>query len=187
MGGRGSGGHNSKGRLRDVQCARLDVHEQARGGKLKLGSRGRLFGMVRFEVTGGPDAQQLVLEFPCRSESGERLEPLRQIITCYWRKAHYGGRYPRGAFFHMDVATLELLPNGQRLLRLSHLMPTTLLGFFDDKATYEFEILVAADNARPCRRVLVKFAYDPQNDELQITPLNRSRYPWWSVWRRWTS
>jgi hypothetical protein len=87
----------------------------------------------------------------------------------------------------MDVATLELLPNGQRLLRLSHLMPTTLLGFFDDKATYEFEILVAADNARPCRRVLVKFAYDPQNDELQITPLNRSRYPWWSVWRRWTS
>jgi hypothetical protein len=46
MGGRGSGGHNSKGRLRDVQCARLDVHEQARGGKLKLGSRGRLFGMV---------------------------------------------------------------------------------------------------------------------------------------------
>jgi hypothetical protein len=58
----------------------------------------------------------------------------------------------------MDVATLELLPAGQRKLRLSHFFPTTLIGFFDEKATYEFEILVAADKARPCRRVLVKFA-----------------------------
>jgi hypothetical protein len=57
MGGRGSGGHNSKGKLRDVQCARLDVHELAREGKLKLGSRGWLFGTLWFEVTGGPDAQ----------------------------------------------------------------------------------------------------------------------------------
>jgi hypothetical protein len=42
MGGRGSGGHNSKGKLRDVQCARLDVHELAREGKLKLRSRTNL-------------------------------------------------------------------------------------------------------------------------------------------------
>jgi hypothetical protein len=90
---RGSGGHNSKGKLRDVQCARLDVHELAREGKLKLGSLGLLFGAIRFEVAGGPDAQRLVLGFPCRSASGEPLEPVRQVITCYWRKAHYGGRY----------------------------------------------------------------------------------------------
>ena len=38
MGARGSGGHNSKGKLRDVRCARLDVHELARDGKLKLGT-----------------------------------------------------------------------------------------------------------------------------------------------------
>jgi hypothetical protein len=93
MGGRGSGGHNSKGKLRDVQCARLDVHELARGGKLKLGTQGWLFGTVRFEVAGGPDAQRLVLEFPRRSASGEPLDPLRQIIGCYWRKARFGGRY----------------------------------------------------------------------------------------------
>jgi hypothetical protein len=55
MGGRGSGGHNSKSKLRDVQCARLDVHELARDGKLTLGKRGRLFGTVCYEVTGGPD------------------------------------------------------------------------------------------------------------------------------------
>ena len=33
MGGRGSGGHNAKGKLRDVQCARLDVHELKDGKK----------------------------------------------------------------------------------------------------------------------------------------------------------
>ena len=40
-----------------------------------------------------PDAQRLVLEFPMRSVSGERLDPVRQEICCYWRQAHYGGRY----------------------------------------------------------------------------------------------
>jgi hypothetical protein len=93
MGGRGSGGHNSKGTLRDVQCVRLDVHELARDGKLTLGKRGRLFGTIGFEVVGGPDAQRLVLGFPMRSASGERLDLIRQTICCYWRKAHYGGRY----------------------------------------------------------------------------------------------
>jgi hypothetical protein len=68
MDGYGSGGHNSKGKLRDVQCARLDVHELAREGNLKLGSRGLLFGTIYFEVAGGPDAQRLVLEFPCRGD-----------------------------------------------------------------------------------------------------------------------
>ena len=47
MGGRGSGGHNSKSKLRDVQCARLDVHELARDGKLTLGKCGTLFGTGR--------------------------------------------------------------------------------------------------------------------------------------------
>jgi hypothetical protein len=86
MGGRGSGGRNSKGKLRDVQCARLDVHELARDGKLTLGERGLLFGTIGFEVLGGPDAQRLVLEFPIRSASGERPEPVRQVICCYNRR-----------------------------------------------------------------------------------------------------
>ena len=85
MGGQGSGGHNSKGKRRDVQYARLDVHELAREGRLKLGSRGWLFGTIWFEVTGGPNAQHLVLHFPRRSARGEPLEPARQDIVCYWR------------------------------------------------------------------------------------------------------
>ncbi len=59
MGCRGSGGHNSKGKLRDVQCARLDVHELAREGHLKLGSRGLLFGTIYFEVAGRPHLRLL--------------------------------------------------------------------------------------------------------------------------------
>src|SRR6476661_2577421 len=93
MGGIGSGRRNSKGKLRDVQCARLDVHELAREGKLKLGARGRLFGTIWFEVTGGPDARQLVLALPRKSSSGEPLEPFQQVICCHWRKAHFGGRH----------------------------------------------------------------------------------------------
>src|SRR5215471_6008213 len=83
MGGRNSGGHNSKRKLRDVQCARLDVHELVRDGNLTLGQRGTLFGSIGFEVAGGPDAQRLVLEFPMRSAAGERRDPVRQTICCY--------------------------------------------------------------------------------------------------------
>jgi hypothetical protein len=65
---------------------------------LKPGKRGLLFGTIAFEVTGGPDAQRLVLEFPLRPVSGEPLDSLRQVICCYWRKAHYGGRFTLGTF-----------------------------------------------------------------------------------------
>jgi hypothetical protein len=52
-----------------------------------------LFGTIWFEVTGGRDAQHLVLYHPLKSSSGESLDPLPQTICCYWRKAHFGGRY----------------------------------------------------------------------------------------------
>ena len=107
MGGRGSGGHNSKGKLRDVQCARLDVHELAREGKLKLGARGWLFGTIRFEVTGGPDAQQLVLEFPRKSATGQPLDPMREVIGCHWRKTHFGGQTP-----HLRVQRMQPFSTG---------------------------------------------------------------------------
>src|SRR5262249_21371097 len=93
MGGRGSGGHNSEGKLRDVQCARLDVHELAREGRLKPAGRGLLFGTIQYEVAGATAVPALTVEFPRRSASGELLEPVRQLIGCCWRKAHYGGRY----------------------------------------------------------------------------------------------
>ena len=106
MGGIGSGRRNSKGKLRDVQCARLDVHELAREGKLKLGARGRLFGTIWFEVTGGPDARQLVLGassqvierrtvgalsasylLPLAKSTFRRASPLVHVQRMPWRKA----------------------------------------------------------------------------------------------------
>jgi hypothetical protein len=84
---------NGTGIPPEVQCARLDVHELGREGKLKLGVRGWLFGAIWFEVTGGPDARQLVLELPLKSSSGEPLDPYQQVICCHWRKAHFGGRH----------------------------------------------------------------------------------------------
>ena len=86
----------------------------------------------------------------------------------------------------MDVVTLHLWqgPPGRRELRLSHLFPTTLENFFDDKATYEFKIFVGADNAVPQRDIKVTFGYDPESDELQVTPLSAVRYPWWRELRR---
>jgi hypothetical protein len=77
-----------------VQCARLDVHELAREGNLKLGSRGRLFGIIGFSAEGGgADGWRLILEFPRKSASGTLLDPVQQTISCYWRAAHYGGHY----------------------------------------------------------------------------------------------
>ena len=81
MGGRGSGGHNSKRKLRDVQCARFDVHEMARDGKLTLGKRGRLFGTTWFEVAGGPDAQRLVLVISVKVGQRRAAGSCRQLST----------------------------------------------------------------------------------------------------------
>jgi hypothetical protein len=68
-----------------------------------------------FEVAGGPDAQRLVLEFPLRSASGERLDPVRQIIACYWQRAHYGGRY---LIFLCSECDRRRLPRPKLALRL---------------------------------------------------------------------
>jgi hypothetical protein len=92
---------------------------------------------------------------------------------------------PRGAYFYMDIVTLELLSPERRKLRFSTPFPTTLIDFFHDaKATYEFKILVAADNAKPQRDITVTFDYDPKSDDLEITPLDATRFPWWrALWR----
>lgn len=82
---------------------------------------------------------------------------------------------PRGAFFYIDIVTL----NGTAL-GLSAPFPTTLLNFFDDKGSYEFEILIAAENARPVRRIEIKIDHDPKSDELQFESIDRERLPWWA-------
>jgi hypothetical protein len=93
---------------------------------------------------------------------------------------------PRGAYFYMDIVTLELLSPERRKLRLSAAFPTTLINFFnDEKATFDFKILIAADNAKPQRDITVTFDYDPSSDDLGITALDATRFPWWyDLWRK---
>ena len=81
----------------------------------------------------------------------------------------------------MDVASLYLEP---RELHPIH-FPTSLTDFFKDKGTYEFEILIAADNARPSRKIPVKVKFDPASDELEFESVDRSRYPWWKPLAKW--
>ena len=76
-----------------------------------------------------------------------------------------------------------MMQNGSSL-RISPELPSSLLPFLSDgKATYELEILVAADNARPRHGIPVKFTYDPNSDDLDFEPVNEARYPWWARWR----
>jgi hypothetical protein len=116
-----------------------------------------------------------------RTDKGD-VVPKQEIISLGWaHHAHSSARsIPRGAFFHMDVVTLHLLPTG-RVLR-PPVLPTSLMDFFAEKGTYEFEILIVADNVSR-RKIAVEFAFDPQRDELTFKARNWARYPWWAWWR----
>src|SRR5262249_15773003 len=94
-----------------------------------------------------------------------------EIIDLGWAHRSTEPRdIPRGAFFHLDVATLHLQPGGN-VLWISHYMPTNLVAFFAGKATYEVDILIAADNDRP-RRIHVEFGIDPRTT---TSPSSRSK------------
>ena len=69
----------------------------------------------------------------------------KEVLDLGW--SHHPPRarsIPRGAFFHMDVVSLHLRLDGNVLVA-PHLLPNSMLNFFNDTATYEFAITVAAD------------------------------------------
>jgi hypothetical protein len=118
--------------------------------------------------------------------AGTQSHSKQEVIDLGWTHQRAGNAnqrdIPRGAFFHLDVVSVHQWPGPGWKLELPQGIPNTLLEFLTGKAKYEFEILIAADNARP-RRVLVKFDYDPEKDELRFVPVNKARYPWWAWWR----
>jgi hypothetical protein len=93
---------------------------------------------------------------------------------------------PCGMSFHMDVATLGPSRDGRSQLffgGMGRVTPNTLAKFFNSfsgKATYRFDLLISADNARP-KKVPVEVVFDPEQTELSFIPLN-TRYPWWRLW-----
>jgi hypothetical protein len=95
----------------------------------------------------------------------------------------------RGQSFHMDVATLVLLPGNRSRLVFGGWgrpgMPNTLHEFLESvqgKATYTYDLLIGADNARP-RIVPVEVEFDPEQTDLKFIPLN-TRFPFWRLLRR---
>jgi hypothetical protein len=91
--------------------------------------------------------------------------------------AHHGDSnsrdIPPTAFFHLDVASLHLLPLPQgKTLTLPRKLPatTSLKNFFKPKATYEFEVQIFANNTRLPEPFPVKLDYNPaSDDEIKIT------------------
>ena len=117
-----------------------------------------------------------------KSSEGRPIPPEQEVLQLGWSHKSVDPRsIPRGAFFHMDVVSLHLKPEGRKLI-LSQ-MPHSLSSFFEDKATYDFEVLIAADNASPTR-CLVRFDYDPQSDDLTFREVKHERFPWWEGVRR---
>lgn len=92
----------------------------------------------------------------------------QEVLDLGW--SHHPPRarnIPRGAFFHMDVVSLHLRPDGN-FLEAANPLPNSMMNFFDDKATYEFAIIVAADNAKPFQRK-VTFDFDPASADLAFS------------------
>lgn len=98
---------------------------------------------------------------------GVTTKPQQEVLELGWSHKNTNARdIPRAAFFHMDVVSLHLKKSGRELH--VHQRPNSLeKKIFDNKkARYEFEILVAVDNAAPLR-TSVSFTYDPQNEDLR--------------------
>jgi hypothetical protein len=92
---------------------------------------------------------------------------------------------PSFGSFHIDIATLDLLPNSRSRFvfgGLGRTMPNTLAHFFKShpgKARYTIDLLITADNARS-REVPVEVLFDPAQTSLRYIELN-TRYPWWRL------
>jgi len=73
---------------------------------------------------------------------------------------------PRGAFFYMDVVSLDLVKSGPPVLQLAvGWMPNHLANLFQSAATFELGVKIAAENAAPVDRI-VRFEFNPQQNDL---------------------
>jgi hypothetical protein len=72
---------------------------------------------------------------------------------------------PRGAFFHLGLASLELTYPNCKLGLVVHSRYNHLEPFLADVGAFELEVVVAAENVEPVRRT-VRFEFDPQQNDL---------------------
>jgi hypothetical protein len=104
------------------------------------------------------------ITFISKDERGQRIEDKREVLRLGW--SHHPGEsrnIPRGAFFHMDIAGLGI-HQGKGSLIMGKI-PSSLEGLFDKGGTFEFKVMIAADNATPFERS-VRFEFDPSKGDL---------------------
>jgi hypothetical protein len=102
--------------------------------------------------------------------NGNRPPPQQEVLELEWSSggAAEPRSIPRGAFFYMNVASLDLVQQGPPVLRFAVLWtPNRFAHLFGPAATFELQIKIAADNAAPIDR-LVRFEFDPQWQDLHF-------------------
>jgi hypothetical protein len=102
--------------------------------------------------------------------NGNRTPLQHEVLELLWSSS--GGEkprsIPRGAFFYMDIASLDLVQPGPHILRLSVLwLPHHFAHLFGPAATFELQVKIAADNAAPFDRS-VRFDFNPQRNDLDF-------------------
>jgi hypothetical protein len=105
-----------------------------------------------------------------RIVNGSPMTVQQEVLELCWSVGD-GARprnIPRGAFFYLDVASLDLVPGGGQLGLSVAWWPNHFANLLAIAATFELEIKIAADNAAPVDRI-VRFDFNPQHQDLIFT------------------
>jgi hypothetical protein len=108
--------------------------------------------------------------------NGNRAPLQQEVLELTWSSggAAEPRSIPRGAFFYMNVASLDLVQHGPPVLQFCVVWtPNHFAHLFGHTATFELQIKIADDNAAPIDRI-VRFDFDPQQQDLH----KESAAPW---------
>jgi hypothetical protein len=105
-----------------------------------------------------------------RIVNGNRSPVQQEVLELEWSSggAASARSIPQGAFFYMNIASLELVQPGPFVLLLAvGWTPNHLAHLLQGAATFELEIKIAAENAAPLDRI-VRFEFDPQQQDIRF-------------------
>jgi hypothetical protein len=102
-----------------------------------------------------------------RIEKGQRVSVQQEVLELCWSSGSSASRrsIPRGAFFYIDVASLDLIPGGHVLQLCASWFPNHLIHLLTVAGTLELNIKIAAENVAPIDRK-VRFEFGPHLQEL---------------------
>jgi hypothetical protein len=90
----------------------------------------------------------------------------QEVLELNW--SHVGKTprdIPQGAFFYLDIASLDLIAPNNVLWLTVDSMPNHLAYLLSGAGTFDLNIKVAAENATPVNRK-IHFGFDPRKDDL---------------------